>query len=140
MLEEIAGGITPASLLVTDASVGQLAALLRRASIVLGVDSGPLHLAVSQDTPTLQIFGPTDPCIFGPWGQAEQHIVIASTQRCPGCPVIPCGRLDFRPEELAIHPCVRLVPEKAVVAAIKKSNLYIGSRTEMLYNKLRFGE
>ena len=118
MLEEIGQGMTAQPLLVTDASVGQLAALLRRAQLVLGVDSGPLHLAVAQGTPTMHIFGPTDPRIFGPWGTAGRHIVIASAQRCPTCPSIPCGRLDFRPKEVAAHPCVRLVPEQQVEAAI----------------------
>ena len=118
MLEEIGQGMTAQSLLVTDASVGQLAALLRRAQLVLGVDSGPLHLAVAQGTPTMHIFGPTDPRIFGPWGTTGRHIVIASAQRCPTCPSIPCGRLDFRPKEVAAHPCVRLVPEQQVEAAI----------------------
>ncbi|GAC1467870.1 MAG: glycosyltransferase family 9 protein [Ktedonobacteraceae bacterium] len=117
MLEEIAHGITPRPLLITDATVGQLAALLKQASMVLGVDNGPLHLAVAQGTPTLQIFGPTDAHIFGPWGAAQQHIVIASTHRCPTCLVIPCGRLDFRSDELSAHPCVRLVSEQQVQAA-----------------------
>ncbi len=117
MLEEIARGITPTPLLITDATVGQLAAVLKRASMVLGVDSGPLHLAVAQGTPTLQIFGPTDTHIFGPWGPAQRHVVIASTHRCPSCLVIPCGRLDFRPDELAAHPCVRLVSEQHVQEA-----------------------
>lgn len=118
MLEEIAQGMISPPLLVTDATVGQLAALLQCARLVLGVDSGPLHLAVAQDTPTIHIFGPTDPRIFGPWGKAEQHIVIASTYRCPTCSSIPCDRLDFRPEELPAHPCVRLVPVQQVEAAI----------------------
>jgi len=117
MLEKIVQGITPTPLLITDATVGQLAAALKRASMVLGVDSGPLHLAVAQGTPTLQIFGATDTHIFGPWGPAQRHIAIASTQRCPSCLVIPCGRLDFRPDELSAHPCVRLVSEQQVQAA-----------------------
>ena len=117
MLEEIAQSMTATPLLITDATVGQLAAILKRASMVLGVDNGPLHLAVAQGTPTLQIFGPTDTHIFGPWGPAQQHIVLASTHRCPSCLVIPCGRLDFRPDELSAHPCVRLVSEQQVVAA-----------------------
>jgi lipopolysaccharide heptosyltransferase II len=121
MLEEIAQGMTAAPVLVTDATVGQLAALLQRANMVLGVDSGPLHLAVAQGTPTVHIFGPTDSRIFGPWGIAERHIVIAATHRCSTCPTIPCGRLDFQPEELPAHPCVRLIPEQQVLATIQKS-------------------
>jgi ADP-heptose:LPS heptosyltransferase len=118
MLEEIARDIKPAPLLISDMSVGQLAALLQRARLVLGVDNGPLHLATAQNTPTVNIFGPTDRRIFGPWGVAHRHIVIASQQRCPTCSVIPCGRLDFAPEELADHPCVRNVPEQRVEEAI----------------------
>ena len=125
MLEEIAQGMSSPPLLVTDATIGQLAALLGRACLVLGVDSGPLHLAVAQGTPTVQIFGPTDPRIFGPWGKVQKHIVLASTRRCPTCPTIPCGRLDFRPEELPAHPCVRLVAEQEVLAAIDKLAPYL---------------
>lgn len=120
MLEEIAGGMQSPAVLVTDATVGQLAALLGRALLVLSVDSGPLHLAVAQGTPTVQLFGPTDPRIFGPWGIHERHIVLASRQRCPTCPDIPCGRLDFSPQELADHPCVRLITEQQVLEAVDK--------------------
>ncbi len=120
LMEEIARGITAPVVLITDATLGQLTALLGRAQLVLGVDSGPPHLATSQGTPTVRIFGPTDPRLAGPWGPPEQHLVIASTQRCPGCPTIPCGRIDFRPEELPAHPCTRLVPEQHVMVAIHK--------------------
>lgn len=120
MLEEIARGMESPALLVTGATIGQLAALLRRALVVLSVDSGPLHLAVAQGTPTVQLFGPTDPRIFGPWGTRERHIVLASTRRCPTCPIIPCGRLDFTPQELADHPCVRLITEQQVLEAVDK--------------------
>jgi ADP-heptose:LPS heptosyltransferase len=120
MLEEIAQGITSPVVLITGTTLGQLAALLSRAQLVLGVDSGPLHLATSQNTPTVRIFGPTDPHLAGPWGPPEQNLVIASTQRCPSCPTIPCGRLDFSPAEIPLHPCTRLVPEQQVLQDIEK--------------------
>ncbi len=128
MLEEIARDMQLPAVLVTDAAVGQLAALLGRALLALSVDSGPLHLAVAQDTPTVQLFGPTDPRIFGPWGARERHIVLASTQRCPTCPAIPCGRLDFSLQELAAHPCVRLITEEQVMEAVDKLMSYRGCR------------
>ncbi len=123
LLMEIAQSMTTLPVTITDATVGQLAALLGRAMLVLGVDSGPLHLAVAQGTPTVAIFGPTDARIFGPWGEARQHLVVASQLRCPGCPCIPCGRLDFSPDELAAHPCVRNIPEQSVLAAINAPGL-----------------
>ena len=118
MLEEIVQGMKSQPVLMTNTTVGQLAALLARAQLVLGVDNGPLHMAVAQDTPSLRIFGPTDPRIFGPWGDKKRHRVIAATQRCATCPVIPCGRLDFRPEEISEHPCVRNITEREVLQTI----------------------
>jgi ADP-heptose:LPS heptosyltransferase len=118
LLTEITQGLTKTPVTFSEQSVGQLAALLERAQLVLGVDNGPLHLATAQNRPTLRIFGPTDARIFGPWGNPAQHVVIASTQRCPGCPFIPCGRLDFTPEELPEHPCVKLISEQEVGKAI----------------------
>ena len=120
MLEEIALGMHVAPVLITDTSIGQLAALLARAQLVLGVDNGPLHLAAAQNTPSLRLFGPTDTHIFGPWGDPERQRVLASTLRCPTCPAMPCGRLDFHPAELAEHPCVRLISEQQVEQAITK--------------------
>jgi ADP-heptose:LPS heptosyltransferase len=133
MLEEIAQRMRIHPLIMTDATVGQLAALLKRARMVMGTDTGPLHLAVAQGTPTIHIFGPTDPRIFGPWGDAERHIVIAGTQGCPGCPCIPCGRLDFRPQELAEHPCTRLVSEEQVEAAMRSLWLRQQNTSEKIY-------
>ena len=120
MLEEIARDMASSAIIVTDATVGQLAALLGRAQLVLAVDNGPAHIAVAQGTPTVELFGPTDYRIFGPWGAEEKHVVLASTRRCPTCPAIPCGRLDFSSEELPAHPCVRLISEQQVLAAIEK--------------------
>jgi len=49
----------------TPASTARLAA---RAALFIGVDSGPTHLAAAAGTPTLALFGPTDPARFGPVG------------------------------------------------------------------------
>lgn len=117
LVEEVAQGITPKPALVTDASIGQLAALLERATCVLTVDNGPGHIAVAQRTPSVHLFGPTDPHIFGPWGDPARHIVLASSQRCATCPMIPCGRLDWTQEELAEHPCVRNIEEQRLLEA-----------------------
>jgi ADP-heptose:LPS heptosyltransferase len=114
MLEEIARDMHSQPLILTSTTVDQLAALLARSTIVLGVDNGPLHLAAALHRPSFNLFGPTDPRIFGPWGSPDYNMLLASTQKCPGCPFIPCGRLDFRPEELPAHPCVRNIPDQAV--------------------------
>jgi len=40
----------------------------RRAHAVIGVDSGPMHLAAALSKPGIAIFGPTDPARNGPYG------------------------------------------------------------------------
>jgi len=40
----------------------------RRALAVVGVDSGPLHLAAALGKPGIAIYGPTDPARHGPYG------------------------------------------------------------------------
>ena len=40
----------------------------RRAAAVIGVDSGPLHLAAALGKPGVAIYGPTDPGRHGPYG------------------------------------------------------------------------
>ncbi|HXS97205.1 MAG TPA: glycosyltransferase family 9 protein [Candidatus Limnocylindrales bacterium] len=42
----------------------------RRATAVVGVDSGPMHLAAALGKPGVAIFGPTDPARNGPYGDS----------------------------------------------------------------------
>jgi heptosyltransferase-2/heptosyltransferase-3 len=69
-------GTTPLPLLIE---------LLRRARLVVGSDCGPLHLAVAAGTPTLHLFGPSDPKRYGPWGDPSRHVVLRSGWSCPRC-------------------------------------------------------
>jgi heptosyltransferase-1 len=50
----------------------------RRAAAVVGVDSGPLHLAAALAKPGVAIFGPTDPVRNGPYGHSLQVMRSAS--------------------------------------------------------------
>jgi heptosyltransferase-1 len=42
----------------------------RRAAAVVGVDSGPMHIAAALGRPGVAIFGPTDPSRNGPYGES----------------------------------------------------------------------
>jgi len=72
-------------------SLRQLAAIMRRASLVISNDSGPMHIAVSQGARTIALFGPTDPAITGPYGQGV-YSVLQKSPGIPGCK-IPCYNL-----------------------------------------------
>ncbi|MDQ6660874.1 MAG: lipopolysaccharide heptosyltransferase II [Chloroflexota bacterium] len=47
-------------------SLTQLAALLKRADLLISGDSGPMHIAAAVGTPLIAIHGPTDPALTGP--------------------------------------------------------------------------
>jgi heptosyltransferase-1 len=55
-------------------SIVQFIALVRRAKLFLGGDTGPLHLAAAVKTPIVAIYGPTDPARNGPF--SENDIVL----------------------------------------------------------------
>jgi len=72
--EESIAGIranAPAGSVVTHPStVSELIGATRNARAVVGVDSGPLHLAAALARPGVAIFGPTDPDRNGPYGDS----------------------------------------------------------------------
>ena len=49
-------------------SIAGLIHATRHASAVIGLDSGPLHLAAALSRPAVALFGPTDPSRNGPYG------------------------------------------------------------------------
>jgi len=69
--ERLAHGVEAASggsAKAMQCSITELIALTRRASLFIGGDTGPLHLAASLQVPVVAIFGPTDPARNGPYG------------------------------------------------------------------------
>jgi heptosyltransferase-1 len=53
-----------------------LIALTRRARLLIGGDTGPMHLAAALKIPVVAIFGPTNPARNGPFG--TRSIVLRS--------------------------------------------------------------
>jgi heptosyltransferase-1 len=51
-----------------EGTLSQLIPLLRHATIFIGGDTGPLHLAAALGIPVVGLYGPTDPARNGPWG------------------------------------------------------------------------
>ena len=94
-------------------SWGELEALLTAAELVVGVDSGPLHLAVAAGTPSVALFGPASVLQFMPWGPRERHLTIEADLPC-----VPCRRLDLchiEPDGEGPPPCMRALEAHEVV-------------------------
>lgn len=52
---------------LSGAPLGEIKSLLASASIFVGNDSGPAHMAAAFGVPSVVIFGASDPAIWGPW-------------------------------------------------------------------------
>jgi heptosyltransferase I len=59
----------------------ELAVLFRRARLVIGGDTGPLHLAAALGTPVLGLYGPTNPARNGPYGQLGNIVESFTTTK-----------------------------------------------------------
>jgi len=117
LAEEIARRLcVPARIAAGETTLPHLAALLHRCRLVIGPDSGPLHLAVAVGTPTVHLYGPVDAALFGPWGDPQRHRVVRSAWAC-----VPCNRLDYADKELPLHGCVRDISVGQVVAAAEEA-------------------
>ena len=85
-----------------------LGALLERAALFIGNDSGPMHVALAVGTPSIGIFGPTEPHRSGPRGPGAEALLVPIECR-------PC-RLYYTADtcERGHNFCMDGVPVEAV--------------------------
>lgn len=91
--------------------VGLLPGLLRRASVLVTNDSGPMHIAAAVGTPVVALFGPTDPVRTGPYGMG--HVVLSHAVECR-----PCFRRDCT--RAVSLECLTAVRPEQVVRAVEQ--------------------
>lgn len=88
-------------------SLRQLAALLGKARLIVGGDTGPVHLAAALKVPVVGIYGGSDPIRNGAWG--DRNVVIQGTGHCTVCWKTKCNHThkkleclsDIEPERVA---------------------------------------
>lgn len=75
--------------IIPDSPIRYLGAIIEKCSLIIGNDSGPLHLAVAVGTPVLGIYGPTNPKLQGPFG--DKNITIVKEELdCLYCNLLEC--------------------------------------------------
>ncbi|MDZ7372656.1 MAG: glycosyltransferase family 9 protein [candidate division KSB1 bacterium] len=85
-----------------------LAALLSQLDAYVANDCGPMHLAVAVGTPTIGLFGPSEPRIWFPYRREEGHVALHHP-----CPAHPCHR------DVCDHlSCFRDLPVQEVLEAV----------------------
>lgn len=66
---------TPVFSLIGRTSLDILSAIYSCAAFVVSGDSGPLHIAAAVGTPTVALFGPTNPSLTGPRGKGDSLVL-----------------------------------------------------------------
>jgi len=114
-------------------SIQQMAALIARCRVLLGNDSGPMHLASALGVPVVAIFGPGDPSRTAPYVASESsdsRVAIVSRRY----PCAPCRQAFFKecyPSPAGKPMCLESIGVAEVVRAasalIEKSARAAGS-------------
>ena len=81
-----------------DVSLVELRALVERAALYIGGDSGPMHVAATSHVPIIALYGPTLPARSAPWRSTAWP---AASVEVPGLECRPCDQRvcipgDFR--------------------------------------------
>lgn len=78
----------PSTIVVPKSPLADIAAILGRATLVIGADTGLTHLASAFGLPTVAVFLATEPGLTGPRGQYASTLLAASGQRLAPAEVV----------------------------------------------------
>jgi heptosyltransferase I len=105
---ELAPGVIDLS---GETTLSELAALIRRATICVTNDSGPMHLAVALNRPVVSVFGSTNPTWIGPY--RREGAVLQANAPCSPCYLRQLSRCTNG------HSCMNGVDADAVIDRIE---------------------
>jgi heptosyltransferase-3 len=96
-------------------SIGEYAGLLKACSLLIGGDSGGIHVAAAVGTPTVSIFGPSSALNWAPKG--SQHHVIHKDWSCVPCRRMECEYSDVSKclEELSVEEVISVIKNRVLV-------------------------
>ncbi len=91
----------------------EYAALLSKVRILITPDTGPAHLAAAMGTPTVVLYGPTDPTHFHPWPNGNQTLLYKDR----GCRHYGAG-CAHRSQGACTRICTTSITPVEVLAAV----------------------
>jgi lipopolysaccharide heptosyltransferase II len=95
-------------------SLAELRALVDRAALFIGGDSGPLHIAATSETPIVGLYGPTLPARSAPW---RPRAIPAASIDVGALPCRPCEQRVCAPGDFR---CLTTLPASAVNDAAER--------------------
>lgn len=108
---------------VTALDVRELAGELAGLDALVGVDSGPAHIAAALGVSVVALFGPTSSVRWGPRGDA--HEVVSMNLECAPCSNIGGAECPL-PERN--HACMQTLPVETVLGAVQRVLTKRGAR------------
>jgi heptosyltransferase III len=109
----------------------ELAALLKRAQVFIGPDTSVTHLAAASGCPTVALYGPTDPRLWGPWptgGLQDAWLAAGRTQRRGNVwlvqnplPCLPCQKEGCDRHIESYSRCLDELAPQQVLAAVDEA-------------------
>ncbi len=86
------------------------AAILQKAKLFIGHDSGPMHLAAAVGTPCVALFSALNP--LGQWfPRGNKNTVLTAKKRCAACPTSDCPEINNR--------CILSISVEEVLSAVE---------------------
>ena len=119
-LEGIVGGASVLNL-AGQTSIHETAAVLERCDLLVGNDSGPMHIAAAMGVPVVAVFGPSNSRAWGPYTppmEESKHKIVARE--------LPCMPCFYRNHSLGLRegcgprPCLNGLPASTVVDACEE--------------------
>jgi ADP-heptose:LPS heptosyltransferase len=108
----------PVTVIPLRGPLGDAAAVLERATLYVGSDSGLAHLAAAVGTRTVTLFGPADPDRVSPFGQRD--LVVQSPKNCGPCFLYPWT--TPYPKIRCREPyCIDGITVEAVMGAVRRA-------------------
>jgi lipopolysaccharide heptosyltransferase I len=101
MVGEITSGVAGAFNFAGSLSLVELTALIKSCSMMVTVDSGPMHIAAAFDKPIVALFGPTSPAKTGPLTTAPCDVLQLGDVDCVPCFDRVCGRKNECMEKMS---------------------------------------
>jgi lipopolysaccharide heptosyltransferase II len=88
---EIKRRLPETSIFMPATSIKQMASVISHCTVLIANDSGPMHISATVGTPTIALFGPTDPKLQGPYGN-KHEIVRLDALDCINCNLTECPK------------------------------------------------
>lgn len=118
LAETVRAAMPEATVIKSVPSPLHLAALLRPSALVLGNDSGVIHLASAVGCRIVAVFGPTNDRAWGPYpAEAPRHAVVAEALACRPC--VHRGFSYGTPQGCPARTCLQIIETAQVLAAAR---------------------